>query len=113
MSEQELKANTQATEHVVRDLNKDPTLPFGDNEFDFVTNVVSVDYLSKPQEIFKEIHRVMKPGGVAIMSFSNRCFPSKAISMWVANMNDGPGHCQIVGNYCHFSPVCGGRDISS
>jgi len=113
MVEQELAANKQATEYVVKDLNEDPKLPFGDNEFDFVTNVVSVDYLNKPREIFKEIHRVMKPGGVAIMSFSNRCFPHKAIAMWVADMNDGPGHCQIVGNYFHFNPEGGWRDISS
>lgn len=113
MVEKELAANKQATEYAARDLNKDPKLPYGDGEFDFVTNVVSVDYLSRPREIIREVHRVMKPGGVAIMSFSNRCFPTKAIKMWVANMNDGPGHCQIVGNYFHFSPEGGWRDISS
>lgn len=113
MNDKELSKNKQATEHVAKDLNKDPKLPFGDNEFDFVTNVVSVDYLSRPREIFQEVHRVMKPGGVAIMSFSNRCFPTKAISMWVANMADGPGHCQIVGNYFRFAPEGGWKDISS
>lgn len=113
MVEQELAANKQATEHVAKNLNKDPTLPYGDGEFDFVTNVVSVDYLSKPREVFKEMHRVLKPGGVAIMSFSNRCFPTKAIKMWVADMGDGPGHCQIVGNYFHFCPEGGFRDIAS
>lgn len=113
MVKAELEANKQATEFVTKDLNKDPLLPFGDNEFDFVTNVVSIDYLNKPREILQEVHRVMKPGGVAIMSFSNRCFASKAIAMWVANMSDGPGHCQIVGNYFHFSPEGGWRDIAS
>merc|ERR1712007_52672 len=99
MNQRELAANKQATEFVARDLNKEPKLPFGDSEFDFVTNVVSVDYLSRPREIFEEMHRVLKPGGVAIMSFSNRCFFTKAIAMWRANMSDGPGHCRIVGNY--------------
>lgn len=28
-------------------------------------------------QVFKEMHRVLKPGGVAMMSFSNRCFPTK------------------------------------
>lgn len=37
----------------VADLNKNPKLPYGDSEFDFVTNVVSVDYLVKPQEAGK------------------------------------------------------------
>mmetsp|Transcript_100149 Transcript_100149/g.180701 ORF Transcript_100149/g.180701 Transcript_100149/m.180701 type:complete len:475 (-) Transcript_100149:39-1463(-) len=113
MVEKELAANKQATEFQVRNLNVEPKLPYGDNEFDFVTNVVSVDYLNKPREVFQEMHRVLKPGGVAIMSFSNRCFSSKAIAMWVANMSDGPGHCQIVGNYFRFSPESGWRDISS
>ena len=45
--------------------------------FQVITNTVSVDYLSKPIEVFKEMHRVLKPGGTAIMSFSNRCFPTK------------------------------------
>lgn len=113
MNAMELKANKQATEYTAKDLNVEPKLPYGDNEFDFVTNVVSVDYLNKPQEIFKEMHRVLKPGGVAIMSFSNRCFATKAIAMWVRSMNDGPGHCQIVGNYFHFSPMGGWKSISS
>ncbi|CAK0869032.1 unnamed protein product [Prorocentrum cordatum] len=113
MNEYELAANKQATEHVPRNLNIEPRLPYGDGEFDFVTNVVSVDYLTKPQEIFAEMHRVLKPGGVAIMSFSNRCFFTKAIKVWVADMNDGPGHCRIVGNYFHFNPLGGWRDISS
>lgn len=113
MVEEELAANRQATEHAVADLNKNPKLPYGDSEFDFVTNVVSVDYLVKPQEVFQEMHRVLKPGGVAIMSFSNRCFFTKAIGMWVADMSDGPGHCQIVGNYFHFNPVGGWKNIQS
>ncbi|CAL1168722.1 unnamed protein product [Cladocopium goreaui] len=50
MVEEELAANKQATEHAVADLNKNPKLPYGDGEFDFVTNVVSMDYLVKPQE---------------------------------------------------------------
>jgi len=113
MNPKELAANKQATEFAAQDLNKDPKLPYGDNEFDFVTNVVSVDYLARPQEVFKEMLRVLKPGGVAIMSFSNRCFFTKAISMWVADMSDFPGHCQIVGNYFHFNPVGGWTDINS
>jgi len=113
MVETELAENKQATDYSVKDLNKDPVLPYSDCEFDFVTNVVSVDYLNKPREIFSEMHRVLKPGGVAIMSFSNRCFPNKAIAMWIANMNDGPGHCQIIGNYFHFNPSGGWKNISS
>lgn len=108
-----LQANEQATEFAVKDLNTDPTLPFRNREFDFVTNALGVGYITRPREVFSEVHRVMKPGGVAIISFSNHCFPEKAISMWLQNMDDGPGHCQIVGNYFHFNPQGGWDSISS
>lgn len=77
MNEEELKRNPALTEYKVKDLNVDAHLPYESNTFDAITNVVSVDYLSRPLEIFKEMHRVLKPGGRAIMSFSNRCFPTK------------------------------------
>merc|ERR1711924_335678 len=66
------------------DLNQKPQLPYEDNAFDFVVNAVSVDYLTRPYEMFAEIQRVLKPGGLAAMSFSNRCFPTKAISVWTS-----------------------------
>ena len=78
MNEYELSENKQLTSFDVKDLNKDPTFPHDDNSFDKVTCVVSVDYLNQPKEIFNEIGRVLRPGGEAIISMSNRCFPTKA-----------------------------------
>lgn len=77
----ELKENKQLTGFVVQNLNKDYKLPFDDNEFDVVTCVVSVDYLIRPLEVFKEVQRVLRPGGKFIVSQSNRCFATKAISV--------------------------------
>ena len=82
MNKDELERNSRLTEFIVQDLNQTPKLPYEDESFDFVCNVVSVDYLNKPMEIFKEMYRVLKPGGRAIMSFSNRCFPTKAVAIW-------------------------------
>ncbi|KAJ9507188.1 hypothetical protein QJQ45_004811 [Haematococcus lacustris] len=101
MNADELKRNPQLTDWLVADLNKDPKLPYPDNTFDVVTNVVSVDYLNKPLEVFREMHRVLKPGGTAMMSFSNRCFPTKAIQLWTATAD--PDHVWIVGAYFHYS----------
>nr|QTZ19544.1 S-adenosyl-L-methionine-dependent methyltransferases superfamily [Bixa orellana] len=67
MNEEELKRNPGLTEYVVQDLNVNPNLPFEDNSFDVITNVVSVDYLTKPLDVFKEMCRVLKPGGLVIM----------------------------------------------
>lgn len=115
MNEDELKRNTVLTDYSVKDLNEDPTLPYEDATFDVITNTVSVDYLTKPLEVFKEMHRVLKPGGLAVMGFSNRCFPTKAIAIWTATGD--PDHAWIIGSYFHYS-VPGGwtepvaRDIS-
>ena len=101
MNAEELSRNERLTEMVVQDLNIEPKLPFEDSSFDFVCNVVSVDYLNKPLEIFREMHRILRPGGSAIMSFSNRCFPTKAIAIW--GQTDDAGHIWIVGSYYKFS----------
>ena len=61
LNESELRANKTLTEFVLHDLNADPFLPFPDASFDLVLNVVSVDYMTKPIEIFREVNRVLKP----------------------------------------------------
>jgi ubiquinone/menaquinone biosynthesis C-methylase UbiE len=72
MNQDELSQNPQLASYVVKDLNHDPSLPFEDGSFDKVTCVVSVDYLNKPLEVFKEIGRVLRPGGQCLISMSNR-----------------------------------------
>eukprot|EP00977_Amphora_coffeiformis_P022244 scaffold10660_cov176-Amphora_coffeaeformis.AAC.3 len=102
MNEEELKANQQLTEYFVQDLNKNPTLEqLDDNSFDVICNVVSVDYLVQPRRVFAEIHRLLRPGGVALMSFSNRCFPTKAITMWL--QADDIDRLTIVASYFHYT----------
>ncbi|OWM83168.1 hypothetical protein CDL15_Pgr011850 [Punica granatum] len=101
MNEDELKRNPVLTEYVVQDLNVNPNLPFEDNSFDVITNVVSVDYLTKPLDVFREMRRILKPGGLAIMSFSNRCFWTKAISIWTSTGDTD--HVMIIGAYFHYT----------
>lgn len=101
MNPLELMANDQLTDYEARNLNVNPTLSYEDNSFDVVTCVVSIDYLTKPMEVLKEVHRVLKPGGKVIISQSNRCFPSKAISMWL-NMNDRQ-HLELINGYLKYA----------
>lgn len=101
MNEGELKENGQVDEFVVRDLNADPTLPFPDDSFDIVTNAVSIDYLTQPLEICQEVARVLRPGGVAMFALSNRCFPTKAVGIWLKT-NDLE-HVFVVGSYFHYA----------
>jgi SAM-dependent methyltransferase len=78
----ELKDNKALTRYVLQDLNQDPRLPFSDSMFDAVMNTVSVDYLTQPVRVFQEVGRVLKPGGLFLVIFSNRMFPQKAVKIW-------------------------------
>jgi SAM-dependent methyltransferase len=93
----ELAANPMADTAVVQDLNASPGLPFPDSSFDAVLNCVSVDYLVRPVEVYAEVARVLRPGGVSVCTFSNRCFPSKAVRGWL--LTDDAQHCALVAEY--------------
>lgn len=82
MNSEELRRNPRVNHYFVQDLNKNPALPLPDCDFDAVLNCVSVQYLQYPDAVFHEIHRILKPGGIAIISFSNRMFYQKAIQAW-------------------------------
>jgi len=98
MNSTELKENRQLTDWLTQDLNKNPILPFEDDEFDACIIAVSVQYLIKPLEVFSEMARVIKPGGLAAISFSNRMFPTKAVALWRAAA--GPtDHAQLISWY--------------
>jgi SAM-dependent methyltransferase len=71
MNPQELAANPQAAATVVHDLNADPRVPFENDSFDAAVCCVSVDYLTRPIEVFAEIARVLKPGAPFVCTFSN------------------------------------------
>ncbi len=97
MNAVELEQNPQAAERVVHDLNRDPTLPFDDASFDGAMCTVSVDYLIRPLEVFDEVARVLRPGAPFVCTFSNRCFPTKAIRGWLAT--DDEFHLRLVAEY--------------
>lgn len=83
MNRAELEANTAAGERVVADLNADPVLPFADASFDDVVCCVSIDYLTQPVAVMAEVARVLRPDGRMVCTFSNRCFPTKAVRGWL------------------------------
>lgn len=82
MNSEELAQNSRLNHYFVQNLNDNPKLPLDDQSFDAVLNTVSVQYLQQPEVVFGEIYRILKPGGIAIISFSNRMFYQKAIAAW-------------------------------
>ena len=79
---EELNTNTKLTEKVVHDLNSDKPLPFDENQFDAVLITLSIEYMTRPLEIIEEVARILRPGGLFIITFSNRMFPPKTVNIW-------------------------------
>lgn len=82
LNEEELQANGLLSTRLTHDLNLDPRLPLPDQAFDAAICTVSVEYLTKPAEVFSEVRRVLRPGGRFVVAFSNRWFPSKVVKVW-------------------------------
>jgi SAM-dependent methyltransferase len=102
MNSEEMEDNPQLDEIVVHDLNASPLLPFPDASFDAVLCCVSVQYLVHPLQVFADVSRVLRPGGPFIVTFSNRCFPEKAVGAWLYS-NDVE-HGAMVKNYFERTP---------
>ena len=92
-----LAANPRLSRWFVQDLNIDPTLPLEDNAFEGAGLCVSVQYLQRPVEVFREVRRVLRPGAPFVVSFSNRCFPTKAVAIWQSL--GGPDQERLVSAY--------------
>jgi len=97
MNEVELRRNERLDSYIVQNLNTNLGLPFGEAEFDGVGICVSIDYLTKPVELLREVGRVLKVDAPLVVTFSNRCFPSKAVAVW--HQLDDLGHMRLVKRY--------------
>lgn len=97
MNAEELAANPRLDEWLVHNLNRDPRLPFADAELDAATICVSIQYLVRAPTVLRDLGRVLAVGGPAIITFSNRCFPTKAVAVW--QMLENSGHAELVQEY--------------
>ena len=109
LNAEEMADNPALTRHVVHDLNRDPRLPFGDGEFDGATCAVSIQYVTHPVRLFREVHRVLRPGAPFVVSFSNRCFPTKAVAVWLGSTDQQ--HVMLVRAY--FEAAGGFTDVTA
>lgn len=97
MNAAEMADNPQLSDFVVHDVNREPRLPFDDASFDALVCAVSVQYLTQPLAVFAEGGRILRAGGPVVVSFSNRCFPTKAVAIWRAGGDDA--HRRLVREY--------------
>jgi SAM-dependent methyltransferase len=97
MNAEELAANPRLTRRFVQNLNRDPALPLADASIDAAVICVSIQYLQQPVTVLREVARALRPGGLIVISFSNRCFWTKAVAVWRAL--DDVGHARLVERY--------------
>ena len=97
----EMEENPDLDDFLVHDVNATPRLPFEDGIFDAAVITVSVQYLTNPIAVFRDVHRLLKPGGVFAVIFSNRMFPTKAVAIW-RTLNDQQ-HAELVAAYFHHA----------
>ena len=101
MNATELAANPRLNRWFVQNLNRDPKLPLPDAGFDAAMICVSVQYLQEPVAVLGEVARLLRPGAPLVISFSNRCFWTKAVAIWRALDDDG--HAHLVERYLHHA----------
>lgn len=93
MNPKELEANSILSSWNVQDLNANPKLPYPDDSFHVVLCQLSIDYLTKPLAVLKEVGRVLQPGGSVHVIFSNRLFLSKVAMKYASVIcSFHPGH---------------------
>ncbi len=97
MNAEELAANPRFDRWFVQNLNTAPALDLEDDSFDGAGLCVSIQYLTDPAAVMTELARVLKPGAPLIVTFSHRCFPTKAVAVWQALSSEG--HGQLVQLY--------------
>jgi SAM-dependent methyltransferase len=107
LNAEEMADNPQLTRFFVHDVNRDPRLPFGDAEFGGALCAVSIQYVTHPVRLFRELRRVLEPGAPFVVSFSNRCFPTKAVAVWLGTSDHQ--HLMLVRSY--FEAAGGWRDV--
>lgn len=95
----EMAENPALDERVVHDVNRDPRLPFPDGRFHACVVTVSVQYLTRPVEVFREVARVLAPGATFHVVFSDRMFPTKAVAIWRALGADARQRAVLISGY--------------
>ncbi len=108
MNAEELAANPRLDRWFVQDLNRDTALALDSGAFGGALCCVGVQYLQRPYDVFAEVRRALAPGAPFVVSFSNRCFPTKAVAVW--RSLDMHGQASLVR---HYLDDAGFRDMEA
>ena len=105
----EMRENPQLGEYLIHDLNEEPRLPFDDGVFAAAVVTVSIQYMTRPVEVFGDVRRILKADAFFHVLYSNRMFPTKAVAVWQALDDRRRG--QLIETYFALSE--GWEDVST
>lgn len=85
------------------------SLEFDNESFDFIYSSLTIHYSKTPEKVYREMHRVLKPGGVAQFSVghplrwaSHRC-EIDGVTTKLLGYSENKAHPRLYGSYSDFA----------
>ena len=88
LNKDELERNKSLNSFWIQNFNVNQTIPLVSRSVDFCLMVAAWQYLQYPENLTKEIARILSNEGKIIVSFSNRAFWHKAPNIWTLSNED-------------------------
>ena len=88
LNKQELEKNKIFDTYWIQNFNLNQEIPLGNESVDFCLMVAAWQYLQYPENLSREIVRILSNHGKFIISFSNRAFWHKAPNIWTSSTEE-------------------------
>ena len=85
LNKKELEKNKIFDSYWIQNFNLDQIIPLEKNSVDYCLMVAAWQYLQYPENLTKEISRILRNQGKIIVAFSNRAFWHKAPNIWTTS----------------------------
>jgi len=88
LNKQELERNKVFDSYWIQNFNLNQEIPLDSSSVDYCLMVAAWQYLQYPENLTKEIGRILSENGKIIISFSNRAFWHKAPHIWTSSSEE-------------------------
>ena len=85
LNKQELEKNKIFDSYWIQNFNLNQEIPLDNESVDYCLMVAAWQYLQYPENLTKEIARILSKKGKIIIAFSNRAFWHKAPNIWTSS----------------------------
>ena len=88
LNKQELEKNKIFDTYWIQNFNINQQIPLDNESIDYCLMVAAWQYLQYPENLTKEIARILNRNGKIIIAFSNRAFWHKAPNIWTSSTEE-------------------------